>query len=372
MSNSNKEIKVLHITQWYPTPEDPVKGIFIQRHIQSLDNICAQEVWHLEISATLKNPDIHSDKNYLRHRTAPWINRWRIIEYQYAIILARLLIKHKIQERFTHVIFHIAYPVLTHFKKFQKFLPKNIVAQEQWSAYHFLFGLKKINHRIAAIFRNQIHVIVVSKSLAKDIEFYSGRNKDVSIIPNVVDMNIFHLGKEKRGDHYFMVALWKLPKQPLWPVQALVELREKGVIKKIRIGGYGQQEAELRKFVVDNKLHDQVTFLGKLNPERVAEEMRNAAAFLIPTEYETFSAVVAEALCSGCPVIASKAGAIPELLNAENGILVEDSWSNAMFKFDTKHFDHNKIAQQAIERFSMESVGKLYYAILRDSDVFKE
>lgn len=372
MSNSKKEIRVLHITQWYPTNEDPISGIFIKRHFQSLEPFCDQEIWHLEIGPNIIATDIHLEKDYKRFRIKPWFPRWRVIEYQYAFWIKRLLKKYHVLQEFTHVNFYIAYPALTHYNLFRQLLPKNVWTIEAWSAYHFKFGLKQPNRRIASVFLNNIGVIVVSKSLSNDIISYSGRKNNIHIIPNVVDINLFKPAIESRQDHFFMVALWKWPKQPLWPLQALVELRQSGIIKKLRIGGYGPLLENINQFVIQNKLEKQVTFLGKLSPEQVADEMRVAAAFLIPTEYETFSVVVAEALCSGCPVVASHTGAIPELINQNNGILVDDSWSEALMKLEHKKFDHKIIAEDAAELFSLQNVGKKFFELLQTSANIKK
>jgi glycosyltransferase involved in cell wall biosynthesis len=368
MSNSKKEIRVLHITQWYPTKEDPISGIFIKRHFQSLEPFCEQEIWHLEIDPYIKSDDIHEEKNYKRFRLKSWLPRWRVIEYQYAYNIKKLLKKHRVSQEFTHVNFYIAYPALTHYSIFRDLLPKNVWAMEAWSAYHFKFGLKKTNERIASVFKNDIGVIVVSKSLAQDIISYSGRKNKVHILPNVVDVNLFKPGQAERKDHLFMVALWKWPKQPLWPLQALVELKKVGIVRNLRIGGYGPLVENIKQFVIHHGLEKQVTFLGKLSPEQVADEMRTAAAFLIPTDYETFSVVVAEALCSGCPVIASNTGAIPELINEKNGILVNDNWSEAFMKFEQLKFEHNRIADEAAALFSLQNVGKLFFDLLQVSE----
>ncbi|MBL0316627.1 MAG: glycosyltransferase family 4 protein [Flavobacteriales bacterium] len=365
-SSSEGEIRILHITPWFPSPEDPVRGIFIQRHIESLSPYCKQAVWHLEFNQDIETPEYLSENGFLRIRKKPSFNFWWLTEYQYAKMLRKLLKKHRVAENFTHVNFYIAYPALVHYKLFQKYLPERVFITEHWSAFQFNFGIGKIHPRIAQVFHHQLPIISVSKSLSDDIIRYSGRSQNISIVPNTVDVAQFHPDDTPRLESFFMVAFWKWPKHPLWPIEALLQLREKGIKKHIRIGGYGQQELELKKFVHKNQMEDQVTFLGKLTPLEVAMEMRQASAFLVPTEYETFSVVVAEAHCSGCPVIASRAGAIPELITDENGILVDQDWASAFEKFDQTTFHHNDIAEKAAQRYSRENVGRLYFQTIQE------
>jgi glycosyltransferase involved in cell wall biosynthesis len=66
-----------------------------------------------------------------------------------------------------------------------------------------------------------------------------------------------------------------------------------------------------------------VKFIGSLNYEEVAKQMRSACVFVLPSMEEAFGNVVLEAMASGTPVIASKVGGIPDLLDETCGILVE-------------------------------------------------
>jgi glycosyltransferase involved in cell wall biosynthesis len=59
-----------------------------------------------------------------------------------------------------------------------------------------------------------------------------------------------------------------------------------------------------------------VEYLGRLSHEAVVEQMKHAAALVLPSVcYENFPVSVVEAYAAGLPVIASDAGAIPELVH---------------------------------------------------------
>ena len=65
--------------------------------------------------------------------------------------------------------------------------------------------------------------------------------------------------------------------------------------------------------------------LGALDAEQVRVEMARAFALVVPSIwYETFGLVIVEAFASGLPVIASRIGVIPGLVeDGVNGLLFE-------------------------------------------------
>ncbi|HZH39681.1 MAG TPA: N-acetyl-alpha-D-glucosaminyl L-malate synthase BshA [Gemmatimonadales bacterium] len=67
-------------------------------------------------------------------------------------------------------------------------------------------------------------------------------------------------------------------------------------------------------------LKNDVRFLGKV--DNVADVMRGADLFLLPSEAESFGLAALEAMACGAPVIASNAGGLPELVvEGETGFL---------------------------------------------------
>src|SRR5207245_2507795 len=60
-------------------------------------------------------------------------------------------------------------------------------------------------------------------------------------------------------------------------------------------------------------LPDQVERLGVVPVEELASLYRTAACLVFPSLYEGFGLPPLEAMASGCPVAAARAGAIPEV-----------------------------------------------------------
>ncbi len=91
---------------------------------------------------------------------------------------------------------------------------------------------------------------------------------------------------------------------------------------RLRIGGAGPEGPALEALVRELGLGQRVTLLGYLDRSRVVEEMRQADLFALPSHYETFGVVAAEALALGTPVVATRCGGPEAVVSAEDGWLV--------------------------------------------------
>ena len=61
-------------------------------------------------------------------------------------------------------------------------------------------------------------------------------------------------------------------------------------------------------------LEDRIKFLGPRNEKELAVLFKNAVATVVPSYYESFGMVAAEAQACGCPVIASKVGGLKDIV----------------------------------------------------------
>jgi glycosyltransferase involved in cell wall biosynthesis len=78
----------------------------------------------------------------------------------------------------------------------------------------------------------------------------------------------------------------------------------------------GSDEASL------HPLPDFVVHVGNISPREIRDLYRGVTAVVFPSLYEGFGFPPLEALATGTPVVASMAGALPEML-AEHAILVD-------------------------------------------------
>ena len=93
---------------------------------------------------------------------------------------------------------------------------------------------------------------------------------------------------------------------------------------ELRVAASAYTQAGLDK-VRQQCLDGGARYAGDVRGARKAELLAGARALLFPTQFEeAFGMVIAEALISGTPVIASDRGACPELLNPSVGFICRD------------------------------------------------
>jgi len=80
--------------------------------------------------------------------------------------------------------------------------------------------------------------------------------------------------------------------------------------------------SRVREQVRDNGFEDRVSFVGDLDAAAVAVQYDRADVFVLPTLYEGYGMVVAEALARGLPIVSTATGAIRDLVGTDAGIVV--------------------------------------------------
>ena len=114
---------------------------------------------------------------------------------------------------------------------------------------------------------------------------------------------------------------------------ALSVLKKKGISFEMQFVGGGVCEEEMRKFIRENGMEEEVKITSFLKPHQVREEMKKSHIYLFTSDYrEGWGAVVNEAMNAGCAVIVSHAvGAAPFLIkHEENGLIYKSGDVNQL------------------------------------------
>ena len=91
----------------------------------------------------------------------------------------------------------------------------------------------------------------------------------------------------------------------------------------LEIIGNGPERHRLQKIAVEHGVSGKVRFLGRQSRAQVADAMRRATIFALPSRYEGLGCVYLEAMSAGKPVIACRGQGIQEIIqHGVNGCLV--------------------------------------------------
>ena len=97
-------------------------------------------------------------------------------------------------------------------------------------------------------------------------------------------------------------------------IQALAELKKKGLNFKYKIVGQGDPE-RLNNIIKQYSVEDRVELVGPLKHAQVFEFLDDIDIYIHPSRTEGLPRSPIEAMSRACPIIASDAGGTPEILN---------------------------------------------------------
>lgn len=114
-----------------------------------------------------------------------------------------------------------------------------------------------------------------------------------------------------------------------------------------------------------------VRFLGPVSDAELRALYENAQMFLFPSRTEGFGLPPLEAMAFGCPVIASNAGAMPEVCK-DGALLLEPddiaAWRAAILRFrdPTASLQNRKAAEERAAHFTWQRAGDRLWTLIHD------
>lgn len=185
-----------------------------------------------------------------------------------------------------------------------------------------LYALNIGGHRISKTFNLISKFIVLTEfSASKLIESNFTEQKKISILGNFLPSPLPFKGGQDARENY-VVYIGRLSKEK--GINILLEASKSLRSTKFLIIG-GGAELELLKLYKDENDLENVSFLGHVSGNEKWDILRKASAVVIPSLcYETFSLTTIESMSVGTPVVASRLGSLPFVIDeGYNGLLFE-------------------------------------------------
>jgi len=182
------------------------------------------------------------------------------------------------------------------------------------------YGFVRMQARVAARIGP---ILTVSGSSKHDIVRDFGADPDqVHILPLGVDERFFHPRGERVPGRIVAVAS---ADSPLKGVATLLRAVAKVATERVGLGvgvGLPTPGGPTDRLVAELSLGDRVRFVSGISDDELGELLASAEIACVPSLYEGFSLPAVEHMASGTPLVASRTGALPEVVG-DAALLVE-------------------------------------------------
>jgi glycosyltransferase involved in cell wall biosynthesis len=218
-------------------------------------------------------------------------------------------------------------------------------------------------------------VCPVSDYLRRQIEA-NGIRASFRVVPNAVDTELFSPApaSKARGTgraRLIAVAALHVKKGLSDLLEALGRLAGQRRDFVLDLVGAGPCREEYVSLVRRLGIADMVVFHGLQPRPAVASLMQQADFLVLPSLTENLPVAVIEAMACGLPVVATRVGGVPELVDERTGLLVEAGSPRGLCRGVAHMLDHHgdypreDIVDRARSRYSLAAVGRTWSDVYR-------
>lgn len=233
------------------------------------------------------------------------------------------------------------------------------------------YGFAEMQKTVA---RQIPELITVSSASAADIAAdFAVRADQLQVVPLGVNTELFRPGQSRVRNRIIAIASADVPlKGVSHLLHAVARLRierdlELQLVAKLEPNG------PTEKLIAELGISDIVHSSSGLSDSELSDLLASAEIACIPSLYEGFSLPAVEAMASGTPIVASRAGALPEVVGADGDCarLVEpadvDELTNVLGELLDSPMELRRLGdngrRRALEVFSWESVAAQTLAV---------
>ncbi len=224
-------------------------------------------------------------------------------------------------------------------------------------------------------------VTTVSRFLKEKTLTNYNIDKEIEVIPNFVDTNLFkpidgcffrkHIAPN--GEKVLIHTSNFRQVKRVGDTIKILEIVNKEIPTKLVLVGDGPERSECERMARHLGLWDNVKFLGK--QDGLVEILSSADIFLIPSQSESFGLAALEAMACGLPVVSSSVGGLPELVrHNETGYIAEIGDTDRMARYvldllgNDKKYElfANNSRERAVKVFDQAKVIPMYEQLYKN------
>lgn len=223
------------------------------------------------------------------------------------------------------------------------------------------------------LFTRADRLVAVASSVAREAEEYDTGTKNVTVLGNGVDTDLFtpRLDANKSGQPYFLTVSRLAPRKGLEDlIEAARLINQKYSKAKFLIVGSGPLHGELTQVIKSYRLESNVVLMGQVKDRlKLVEYYRDALAYVHPAHYEGLPTVLLEAMaCGKAVVVTAVSGALDVVNDKVNGLLVPPRRPDILAQTLMHVLDNPEAASElgvnarleVCRRFSWKVIGERY------------
>lgn len=238
---------------------------------------------------------------------------------EYSSLTAKVVREHP-----EHIVYSQGLSVIKGMREFGRRVIVNPHGLEPFQTIDFMERVKSLPIRLLEQyqFRHAAHIVSLGGRLTTILKSQVSDKGKIVVIPNAVNPGApvpRNFNKDKL--ELLFVGRFAFNKGINILMEAVEQLNREGYSDRLQFNLIGKgplYERYRREFAFKN-----VHFIGFADDELLSESYKKNDLFVFPTRFEGMPTVVLEAMASGMPVIVSDTGATADLVDSENGFLIE-------------------------------------------------
>jgi glycosyltransferase involved in cell wall biosynthesis len=359
-------LKILILTNLFPTPWDPLRGAFNRQQFERLGERHEVDVLTaVDFRERLRGVRGEVKMDHLRtdHFVfvyPPRFGRW-LHPFTWALSLLSQRWRKLRHSGYDVLLLSWAYPDAAAAAWIARRLGIPYIVKVHGSDLNVSANYRLHRAQIRSALKSAGAVVAVSRALAEKAVSIGADPARVHTIYNGVDSGLFapgskvearaRLGLSGESPLLLYVGNLKPTKGCVDLLRAFPALLAQRPQARLIFVGAGAAKTEMLELAANSGCADQVVLMGAVAHDTLGDWFRAADLLCLPSHNEGVPNVVLEAMACGTPVVATRVGGIPEVLPEFAGMLVpvqdQPALEHALLEATAKAWDHDAIAAHA-------------------------
>jgi len=363
MPTKNKETLII-ITNLFPLPWEPNRATFNRQQFAQLDNEFNKSVL-VPIAFTEWFSHRKEIKQTENLRYVPYFYLPKVGRRFYSVFMFLSILMHSGWWLFTKkpkvILASWAFPEAVAASWLSKLFSCRFFFKVHGSDINLHGKIPARAKQIVKTAKRASGILSVSNALADEMVDMGIERGKISVIYNGVDHQKFGVATEAplSGDYLLYVGNLKHDKGVIELIKGFASICDNFPGLTLVFAGSGIEKKHLTELSTTLNITDKVNLLGSVEHHKLPALITHAKALALPSYNEGVPNVVLEAMACGTPVLATKVGGIPEVVNEKTcGILIEPrceiAVANGLTYLLNQPWNKDKIKDQS-NRFTWEN-----------------